>query len=94
MMPRNVLVRARGQAPMLAVLVVIVAAVAYLLIDPDRWRKGVGVIATALLLAGLLRAVLPTPMAGLLVVRGRKFDTLCYLVLGAAILIVDIRLPH
>jgi hypothetical protein len=51
-----------------------------------------GVVAVAVLLAGLLRAVLPTPRAGLLAVRGRWVDTVLYLVLGGLILGLDIRL--
>jgi hypothetical protein len=49
-------------------------------------------IAVAMLLAGVLRLVLPRQYAGLLAARGRWMDSFCYLALGAAILIIDIRL--
>jgi hypothetical protein len=38
--------------------------------------------------------VLPSGRAGLLAVRGRWWDVLCYAVLGGLILIMDIRLRH
>jgi hypothetical protein len=46
----------------------------------------------AVLLAGLLRAALPTSRIGLLAVRSRWADSVSYLVLGGVILAVDIRL--
>ena len=45
-----------------------------------------------MLVAGVLRLVLPTAHAGLLAVRGRWFDIVCYLAMGGVILGVDIRL--
>ena len=47
-----------------------------------------------MLLAGVLRLVLPRQHAGLLASRGRWWDSFCYLALGAAILIIDIRLRN
>jgi hypothetical protein len=81
-----------AQLAFLGVLVVLFAAFLYLLIVPGRWGRVSGVVAVAVLLAGLLRAVLPTPRAGLLAVRGRWVDTVLYLVLGGLILGLDIRL--
>ncbi len=86
--------RVRAQVPFLLVLAVIVLAFGYLLLMPDHWRRGVSVIGAALLLAALLRMVLPAVHAGFLAVRGRWWDATCYAVLGVAILIVDIRLRH
>jgi hypothetical protein len=84
--------RIRAQAPYLLVLLILVAAVGYLAMWPGHWRRGAGIIAAAALLAGLLRLVLPASRAGLLAVRGRLRDALCYLALGAVILTVEIRL--
>jgi hypothetical protein len=50
------------------------------------------VIALSALLAGLLRIALPTQRAGLLRVRARWIDAVCYLGLGGLILSVAIRL--
>ena len=46
----------------------------------------------AVLIAGLLRTVLPASKIGMLAVRKRWWDVVCYYVLGGVILAVDIRL--
>jgi Protein of unknown function (DUF3017) len=80
------------QSAFLAVLLVLATAFIYLIVEPGRWGRGSGVVAVAVLLAGLLRTTLPTPRAGMLAVRGRWLDSLAYLALGGLILVVDIRL--
>jgi hypothetical protein len=80
------------QAAFLTVLAVLAAAFLYLIVQPGRWGRGSGVVAVSVMLAGLFRATLPTSRAGMLVVRSRVVDTVAYLVLGAVILSVDIRL--
>lgn len=86
--------RARAQAPLLVVLGIVAAVFVYLTIEPGHWRRGTAAIAVAMLLAGVLRVVLPAQYAGLLATRSRWWDSLCYLLLGAAILIIDIRLQN
>jgi hypothetical protein len=80
------------QFAFLVVLVMLGAAFGYLIVVPERWGRASGVVSVAVLLAGVLRTVLPTARAGLLVVRARWLDAACYLALGGAILAVDIRL--
>ena len=80
------------QLAFVVVLVVLAAAFGYLLVEPHRTARVVGLFAVALLLAGLLRAVLPTSRAGLLAVRGRPVDVAIYLVLGGVLLALDLRL--
>jgi hypothetical protein len=80
------------QLAFLTVLVLLAAAWGYLIVEPGHWGRGAGVIAVAVLLAAVLRAVLPTRRVGLLAVRSRWLDVACYLALGGAILAVDIRL--
>ncbi len=82
----------REQVAFLLVLVVLLGALAYLLVEPGRWGRATVGAASALLLGGLVRLVLPSARAGLLAVRGRMFDTVCYLVLGGVLLAVEIRL--
>jgi hypothetical protein len=82
----------REQLAFLLVVAVLVAALVFLAVQPDRWRAGTGVIAVSMLLAALLRVLVPNAQAGMLAVRGRGVDTLAYLVLGGLILAVDIRL--
>ena len=81
-----------AQFALLAVLAVLAAAFVYLLFEPGRWGRASGVVAVAVLMAGVLRAVVPASRIGLLAVRSRWFDTAAYLVLGGVILVVDLRL--
>ena len=80
------------QFAFLAVLALLAAAFGYLLVEPHRTGRVTGLFATAMLLAGVARAALPTARAGLLAVRGRWVDVLLYLALGGVILGLDIRL--
>ena len=91
-MPLYVRARLRAQAPFLSVLAIVAAGFVYLLFQPDHWRRGTGIVAIGLLCAAVLRLVLAPTSAGMLAVRTRWFDTLCYATLGVLILIVDIRL--
>ncbi len=72
------------QIPFAVVLVVVAAAVLFLLVD--RWRRGAFVFGAGTVLAALLRATLPTSRVGLLQVRGRVFDVATLAAAGAAIL--------
>jgi hypothetical protein len=60
----------------------------------NDWRKGVLVFAGGVLLAGVLRAVLSDDAAGLLRVRGRMFDVMLLLGVGAAILLLGLIVPN
>ncbi|MDQ2748987.1 MAG: DUF3017 domain-containing protein [Actinomycetota bacterium] len=91
-MPLELRRRGRAQAPLLLVLAIVLGVVGYLVIAPGHWRRGTALVAGAMVLAGVLRLVLPRQHAGLLAARGRWLDSFCYLALGAAILVIDIRL--
>ena len=82
----------RAEVPFVVVLVAMTVPFLYLLTEPGRWRRGSGAIAGAVLLAALLRAVVPERYIGLLAVRGRIRDALFLAVLGGVILAVTIRL--
>jgi DUF3017 family protein len=73
-------------------LVLLVAAVGVLRILQYHWREGAVLIGGALVLAGLLRAVLPTARVGLVAVRGRLVDVLAYAALAGMILFVALTL--
>jgi hypothetical protein len=60
------------------VLVLAIVAVAALRIGQYHWRQGTALIGGALLVAGLLRAVLSDEQAGLLAIRGKAVDFLSY----------------
>ncbi len=82
----------RVEAPFVAVIVILLAAVVFLVLEPGDWRPGAGIIAAAMLLAALLRLVLPAQAAGMLAVRGRWRDVVFYLGTGVVILSVALRL--
>jgi hypothetical protein len=81
-----------NQLAFLAVVAVLAAAFLYLIIAPGRWGRTSGVVAVAVLLAAVLRAVLSDTRAGMLAVRSKWLDTACYLALGGVILAIDLRL--
>ncbi|WP_353081421.1 DUF3017 domain-containing protein [Tessaracoccus lapidicaptus] len=58
-----------------------------------HWRRASLLIGGALLLAAMLRLVLPMTMAGLLVVRRRWIDVAVLALLGAAVLTVTLVVP-
>lgn len=70
-------------------LVMLIVAVAALRISQYHWRQGAALIGGALLVAGLLRAVLPAEQAGLLAVRGKAVDFLSYGGLASLILFLS-----
>jgi Protein of unknown function (DUF3017) len=69
-------------------LVLLTMAVGLVRIVLYHWREGSAWIGGALLLAALLRAVLPPRTAGMLVVRGRAVDVLWCTGLAVCILFV------
>ena len=80
------------QAPFTVVALLMVVSVLYLVIWPDHWRRGVGILALATFVAGVLRLVVPSARVGMLAVRAKWFDVLCYLSLGIVIVAVSLRL--
>jgi DUF3017 family protein len=69
-------------------LVFAVVAVALLRVFTQHWREGAALLGGALLLAAVLRAVLPTDRVGLLAIRSRPVDILTYLMFGGAMLVL------
>lgn len=79
--------------PIVVVLALGATGVAYAAAIPRHWLRGVLLLAAACGLAGLLRLLLPARQAGLLAVRGRLADVLCYGGLAAAITVLGLALP-
>jgi Protein of unknown function (DUF3017) len=48
------------------------------LVVTQHWRKGAALLGAALLVAAVLRMVLPPDRVGLLAIRSRVIDVLCY----------------
>jgi hypothetical protein len=62
-------------------------------VSQDYWRRGLLVVGSALVAAGVLRLVLPTRAAGLLAVRSRVFDVVMLVVLGFAVVGLTLAVP-
>ncbi|MDP9395631.1 MAG: DUF3017 domain-containing protein [Actinomycetota bacterium] len=58
-----------------------------------RFREGTVVMAVSVVLASILRAVLPERRAGLLVVRSRVIDVVTSAAMGAALLALALVVP-
>jgi hypothetical protein len=80
----------RKQLPLILVLGVVVVGLARII--QYYWREGTVLLGVALLLAALLRALLPTERAGMVAVRGRAVDVLLYSGLGFAVMVVALTI--
>jgi hypothetical protein len=83
---RRILQALRGQLPY--GLVLLTMAIGLLRIVQYHWREGSAWIGGALLVAALLRAVLPPRTAGMVAVRGRAVDVLWCVGLAACIMFI------
>lgn len=88
----------RGRNPVLAQLpfaiVIAIVVLAGLRIWMYHWRQGAALVAGALFVAAVLRAVLTNEQSGLLGIRGRAVDVLTYGGLGMVIFVVAITIGH
>lgn len=75
--------RLSRQAPFLLIWAIVLVGLVF--VATDHWRRGVIVIAAAVITAGILRVFLPVRRAGWLVVRGRWLDTMIYVLSGLAL---------
>lgn len=80
-----------GEWPLTVVLAV--AAAAMVVVAEGHFKRGSLLFAGAVLLAAVLRAVLPTSTAGALVVRGRVLDVLTAGLLGVAVVGLTLIVP-
>jgi hypothetical protein len=79
--------------PIVLVLALSATGMAYAAAIPRHWLRGVLLLAVACAVAGLFRLLLPVRQAGLLAVRGRLADVLCYFGLAVAISVLGLALP-
>lgn len=84
---------ARALNPWALLVVLSGVLVAMGLLAGGHWRRGSAALGLCVIGAGLLRAVLPERLAGLLGSRGRVFDTLLLLALGAGIVALTLVVP-
>lgn len=75
------------------VVVLAVLAVGLLTVAFGPWRRGTEYIGLAVLLGMVFRLTLPTGSVGMLAVRGRWFDVVTMLLIGAAVVVLAVLVP-
>jgi hypothetical protein len=90
-MPRRVAdLRSRLPLHLPAGMVALIVALGMLRVLTQHWRQGALLIGGALLVAAVFRAVIPDDRIGLLAVRSRPVDVLCYSVLATLMIVVAV----
>lgn len=74
------------------VLVLAVTAIGLVRIGMYHWREGTVLLGAALLIAALLRALVPPDRIGMVAIRGRGIDVLLYSGLGLMIMAVSLTI--
>jgi hypothetical protein len=92
--PSRALRAARADVPFLAVVTVLAVGFILVWVRPEHWLRGVALIGADLIAAGILRLVLTPRRAGILGVRSRPFDVLCYVGLGVLVITFGLLLPR
>ncbi len=80
----------RKNLPLILVLAVVAAGL--IRITMYHWREGTVLLGAALILAGLLRALLPASRIGMVAIRGRGVDVLLYGGLGLMMMFVALTI--
>ena len=75
-------------------LVLAVSAAGLGIVAQGNWRLGVRWIASALVVAALVRLLLPAREAGMLAVRRRTVDVVILLVVGVALWFLSVNIPN
>lgn len=69
-------------------LVAVIALVGMGLVLTQHWRRGAVLLGVALLVAAVLRLAVPAERVGLLAIRGKAVDVLCYSGFGVAMVLL------
>lgn len=75
-------------------LVLLIAAAGLVRVLMEHWRQGGVLLGGALLVAAVLRVALPPEQAGLLVIRSRVLDVVCYVVPGIVMVLLAITITR
>lgn len=84
---------AQHLSPWALLLVLVFFAIGVGLVATRHWRRGSVMIGGSMVLAGVLRWLLPDHLAGLLVVRQRWFDVSLCLGAGSAVMVLGMIVP-
>jgi Protein of unknown function (DUF3017) len=86
--------RLRLPAETPAAVVLAIAAIGLLRVATANWREGAVLLGGSLLVAAVLRAVLPLDRAGMLAIRSRVIDVLSYRGLGLAVVLLALTITR
>jgi Protein of unknown function (DUF3017) len=86
--------RLRLPAETPAAVVLAIAAIGLLRVATANWREGAVLLGGLLLVAAVLRAVLPLDRAGMLAIRSRVIDVLSYTGLGLAVVLLALTITR
>jgi Protein of unknown function (DUF3017) len=86
--------RARLPTFLPAALVAVIALVGLGLVLSQHWRRGAVLLGAALLVAAVLRLALPAEQAGLLAIRSKAIDVLCYSGFGVTMVALAVTITR
>ncbi|MGI9002660.1 MAG: DUF3017 domain-containing protein [Pseudonocardia sp.] len=75
-------------------LVLVIAAAGMIRVLTQHWREGAALLGGALLVAAVLRVLLPVDRVGLLAIRSRAVDVLCYALFGVAMVVLAVTITR
>jgi hypothetical protein len=79
---------------LLYLVVLAVSCLGLVLVSQGHWRSGVKWIGGALVVAAVVRLVIPAPQAGMLAVRRRGVDVAILVLLGIALWFLSTSIPN
>jgi len=79
-------------APVAVVAVIVAAAMSRVL--TQHWRQGAVLLGGALVVAAALRVLLPDDRVGLLAIRSRVIDVLCYGGFGVVMVVLAVTITR
>ena len=77
-----------------AATVAVFALVGLGLVLTQHWRRGAVLLGVALLVAAALRMAVPAERVGLLAIRGKVVDVLCYSGFGVAMVLLAVTITR
>ena len=73
-------------------LVLVIAAAGMVRVLTQHWREGAVLLGGALIVAAVLRVLLPPDRVGLLAIRSRAIDVLCYGGFGVVMAVIAVTI--
>jgi hypothetical protein len=75
-------------------LVLVIAALGMARVLTQHWREGAVLLGGALIVAAVLRILLPVDRVGLLAIRSRPVDVLCYAAFGVVMTVLAVTITR